>query len=215
MCRISEYRKRGEGVSHDQARSVGDACQVSASSQCRDRLQLIHCDRVVRADRFRGRTDPFLTAEVNDPTSQLAAFVDHSSQPHDLESGANVLLLDRIVATKPYLSPHSDLVALMVLEHQTQMHNAIAAANYETRAAIHQSYQMNELLDREEGHISDSANRRIDAVAARVARYLLMCDEFELKDPVSGTSEFAKEFQARGTRDTASPDKILEILMAT
>jgi hypothetical protein len=128
-------------------------------------------------------------------------FVDNSREPHDLESGANVLSLDGIVATQPYLSPHSDLVALMVLEHQTQMHNAIAAANYETRAAIHQSYQMNELLEREEGHISDSAHRRIDAVADRVVRYLLMCDEFVLQDPVSGTSEFANEFQARGIRD--------------
>lgn len=129
-------------------------------------------------------------------------FVDNSSDSHDLESGANMVSLEGIVSTEPYLSPHSDLVALMVLEHQTQMHNAIAAANYETRAALHQSFEMNKLLEREEGHISDSANRRIDAVADRVVKYLLMCEEYELEDEVSGTSEFAKEFEARGIRDS-------------
>lgn len=129
-------------------------------------------------------------------------FVDNSSDSHDLESGANMVSLEGIVSTEPYLSPHSDLVALMVLEHQTQMHNAIAAANYETRAALHQSFEMNKLLEREKGHISDSANRRIDAVADRVVKYLLMCEEYELEDKVSGTSEFAKEFEARGIRDS-------------
>jgi len=82
------------------------------------------------------------------------------------------------------------------------MHNAIAAANYETRAALHQSFEMNKLLEREEGYISDSANRRIDAVADRVLKYLLMCEEYELEDSVSGTSDFAREFEARGIRDS-------------
>ncbi len=120
----------------------------------------------------------------------------------DRKAGANRESLEEIVNTDPYLTPHSDLVALMVLEHQTQMHNAIAAANYETREALHQSSQMNELLEREPGTISDSAERRIDASADRVLRYLLMCDEFELTDPVSGTSGFAEEFAGRGIQDS-------------
>lgn len=120
----------------------------------------------------------------------------------DRESGANRETLEGLVNTNPYLTPHSDLVALMVLEHQTQMHNAIAAANYETREAVHQSAQMNELLDREPGSISDSGERRIDAAADRVLRYLLMCDEFQLSDTISGTSGFAEEFTARGIQDS-------------
>lgn len=121
----------------------------------------------------------------------------------DREAGANLQTLDGLVSTEPYLSPHSDLVALMVLEHQTQMHNAMAAANYETRQALHQSFQMNELLDREPDHISESAERRINAVADRVVSHLLMVDEFQLQDPVSGTSQFATEFMERGERDSA------------
>ncbi|WP_345686940.1 hypothetical protein [Novipirellula caenicola] len=119
----------------------------------------------------------------------------------DREAGANRESLEGIVSTTPYLSPHSDLVALMVLEHQTQMHNAIAAANYETREAIHQSYQMNEFLDRAPDYLSESAQRRIASSADRVVHHMLMCDEFALTSPVAGTSRFAEEFAARGIRD--------------
>lgn len=120
----------------------------------------------------------------------------------DLESGANLETLAGIVATEPYLTPHSDIVALMVMEHQTQMHNALSAANYETRQALHQSYQMNELLGREPGHISESGHRRIDASAQRVLRHLLLCDEFPLNDRVAGTSGYAEQFVSRGVKDS-------------
>lgn len=120
----------------------------------------------------------------------------------DRTSGANLESLDEIVSTDAYLSKHSDIVALMVMEHQTQMHNSIAAANYETRRAIYQSNQMNELLDREPGHISESAQRRINRSADRVLSYLLMCDEFPLESTVTGTSGFEQDFERRGVRDS-------------
>lgn len=119
----------------------------------------------------------------------------------DRDPGANRTALDDYIRTEDFLTPHSDIVALMVLEHQTQMHNAIAAANYETRQALHQSYQMNELLERPKDHISESAERRISASADRVLEYLLMVGEFQLTDAVSGSSEFATEFAARGIKD--------------
>jgi hypothetical protein len=126
---------------------------------------------------------------------------DETAEP-DLETGANAEVLDKWIKPDAYLAPHSDLVALMVLEHQTQMHNAIAAANYETRQALHQSYEMNELLSRPSDMISDSAQRRIDAVVEQVVRHLLFCDEFRLQSPVAGTSSFAEEFAARGPFDS-------------
>ncbi|MFH5802691.1 hypothetical protein [Alienimonas sp. DA493] len=121
----------------------------------------------------------------------------------DREAGANVTSLETRVSTEPYLTEHSDLVALMVLEHQTQMHNALAWANYETRRAIHQSQVMNEALDRPADYLSPTSTRRIDAAADRVLEYLLFRDEFPLTSPVAGTSGFAEEFAARGVRDAA------------
>ncbi|XZE51863.1 hypothetical protein SH139x_003529 [Planctomycetaceae bacterium SH139] len=119
----------------------------------------------------------------------------------DLESGANQLSLGEQFDVAKYLTPHSDIVALMVLGHQTQMHNAIAHANYEARQAWHHNREMNRLLEREPGSISESTERRLTAAATRVVRQLLMCDEYALTSAVVGTSQFAEEFQQRGQRD--------------
>ena len=119
----------------------------------------------------------------------------------DRNSLANLKTLNKLVSTVPYPSPHSDIVALMVMEHQTQMHNAIAWANYETRRAIHQSESMNRLLERSQTLLSESSERRIDSAADRVLKHLLMCDEFVLTSPVKGTSAFASDFESRGVRD--------------
>lgn len=120
----------------------------------------------------------------------------------DLDAGANVTSLDGKFQTERYLTPHSDLVALMVMEHQSQMHNALTAANFETRRAVFQSQEMNTLLERPVDFLSDSAQRRIQAAADNVVEHLLFCNEFRLTSPVSGTSEFVQEFQAKGKRDS-------------
>ncbi|MCO6453726.1 MAG: hypothetical protein J5I93_00280 [Pirellulaceae bacterium] len=119
----------------------------------------------------------------------------------DLESGANRTDLQGLVDTSPYARPGSDIVALMVLEHQTQMHNYITLANFETRHAMHYNQIMNKALERPDDHLSDSTQRRIDAVAEKLVRYLLFADEFPLTSPVRGTSGFAEEFSARGPHD--------------
>jgi len=129
-------------------------------------------------------------------------YYEEDDEQGDRENGANMESLDKLISTRPYLSSHSDLVALMVLEHQTQMHNAITAANFETREALYQMDQMNTLLDREPGFLSESAQRRLNKAAERVVDHLLMCDEFSLTDPVSGTSPFTEEFATRGPRDS-------------
>ena len=119
----------------------------------------------------------------------------------DRETGANCNELDRFIETDQFLSPHSDIVALMVLQHQSQMHNAIAAANYETRQAVYQAKQMNALLERAPDHLSETAQRRINTAAERVLQHLLMCDEFKLTDRIIGSSQFTAHFEKIGKRD--------------
>ncbi len=126
--------------------------------------------------------------------------------PVDLQLGANQESLDdlpfRLVLGEKYPSAHSDIVALMVLEHQVQMHNAITFANFETRLAVHQNQTMNQILEREQDYVSESTERRIVAACERVIEYLFFCDEFELTDPVIGSSSFASEFTAAGPFDS-------------
>jgi len=120
----------------------------------------------------------------------------------DTQSTSNLHSLDELLRTKAYLSSHSDIVALMVLDHQTQVHNALTAANYAGRQAIHQSLSMNKILERPADFISDLANRRIDSAAERVVDYLLLKNEATLVHEVGGTSNFAIEFAKQGPRDS-------------
>jgi hypothetical protein len=82
------------------------------------------------------------------------------------------------------------------------MHNAITYANFETRQALHQSFEMNKILKRETGFVSESAQRRIKSATERVVEHLLMCDEFALSSPVAGSGKFTAEFEAKGMRDS-------------
>lgn len=124
--------------------------------------------------------------------------------PHQLdrEAGANVTDLSERLNVSPYLTPHSDIVALMVLEHQTQMQNYLTLASYEARSAAHQDGIMNEALERPEDHVSDSAKRRVASAGDKLLEYMLFAEEFPLTSPVKGTSGFAEEFQAKGPRDS-------------
>jgi hypothetical protein len=116
-------------------------------------------------------------------------------------AGANRTTLTGLIDTEPYLTPHSDVVALLVLGHQLQMHNLLTRASYEGRRALRDDVVMNEALKRPPEFRSDTFRRRIASVGEALVRYLLFVDEAKLAGPVRGTSSFATDFQARGLRD--------------
>ena len=122
--------------------------------------------------------------------------------PIDSEAGANVTELSNHIKTDRYLTPHSDLVAMLVLEHQAQMHNLITRASYEARRAEHYDKIWNETLDRPADHRSEVSQRRIAAAGEKLLQYLLFAGEFPLTSPIEGTSAFAAEFEARGPHDS-------------
>lgn len=116
-------------------------------------------------------------------------------------SGTNVVDLKGRFPLTAYLSPHSDIVALMVLEHQSGMLNRLARANLETRMALHYQHEMNKALGLPADEKSDSAWSRIRNVGDSVVRYMLFQGETQLTGRVQGTSSFTTEFAARGPRD--------------
>ncbi len=119
----------------------------------------------------------------------------------DIESGANLVDLNDRVDVDPYLSNFSDIVALMVLEHQVAMHNRITAANYRARFAFRDAKIMNEALGRAADYESDSTQQRFASAAEKVLDCLLLVGEQPLSDPVTGTSKFAEDFQRQGPCD--------------
>ena len=123
------------------------------------------------------------------------------SEVLDVEKGANVSDLSTLIDTSPYLTAHSDIVALMVLQHQSHMHNVLAMANHAGQRAEHDTKVMNKIFEREEGFQSDSTLSRYRTAAEKVVRALLFCDEVELTSPIAGSSQFASEFEQRGPFD--------------
>lgn len=97
----------------------------------------------------------------------------------------NLADLSPFFDTDGYLSPHSDMVAMLVLEHQTHMHNFITRLNYEAR-----------IFQRQYGHI-----RYMDSPIEYFIKHLLFIDEAPLPGPVQGVSGFAADFEARGRKD--------------
>lgn len=135
------------------------------------------------------------------------------SEKLDVERGANVASLSDRLDLSRYPSPHSDIVALMVLEHQMQMQNFITLANYETRKAIASDPLTTEApADASDSaltltrptldQLSDETRKRISVAGEKLVDYMLFCDEAPLTAPVKGTSTFEAEFAARGPEDS-------------
>jgi hypothetical protein len=101
-----------------------------------------------------------------------------------------------------YLTPHSDIVALMVLEHQADAHNLITAANFGVRQAMHYQSALNRELNQPEDHLWDSTKSRIKSVCEPLVEYLLFSEEAKLSAKITGTSTFAQDFARRGPHDS-------------
>jgi hypothetical protein len=108
----------------------------------------------------------------------------------------------RRFAVDRYLSPYSDPVALLVLTHQVQIHNAMARAGSEARRALAYQREMTEQFGEASETLLASVKRRIERPAEDVVRQLLFSGEAPLGGKVQPASSFAEEFQRGGPRDS-------------
>ncbi|MBB3209850.1 hypothetical protein FHS27_005695 [Rhodopirellula rubra] len=113
----------------------------------------------------------------------------------------NVVDLSKWFDVSKYLSPHSDLVALLVLQHQVSMHNLLTESNHRARIMIHRSEQRSQKRGQESLGLSAEDEIILDQIAERLVDGVLMVGEVELSEPVSGTSGFAEAFSERGPHD--------------
>ena len=108
----------------------------------------------------------------------------------DLTRGSNVTDLTDRFDTKPYLRATSDIVALMVLGHQSHVHNLMAVAVYKLQDAL-------------AGQPKDADIKAlVKELGEPVVRAMLFSGEAPLTDPVAGTSGFADDFMKQGPRDS-------------
>ena len=111
-----------------------------------------------------------------------SAFAQNAKTPNYL---GNLTDLNRFFAVEDYPAPTSDIVALMVLEHQTHLHNMITRMHYETVMMLKQYGHVNYLRNQVEAFL----------------RYCLFTEEAPITSPIKGSPEFARYFENLGPKD--------------
>lgn len=109
--------------------------------------------------------------------------------PESLETAESLTDLSTRFDPRGYLSPISDVVALMTFEHQTQMTNLLTRVGWEARIA------------ERDGKSAEFERFRLDARVEEIVDYMLFVDEAPLRGPVKGASSFVRTFPERGPRD--------------
>jgi len=142
---------------------VGSVYPDAAGNPSRDRA-IITDQRTPFADRWGGW---YVNAAHGEQKDRANAVAMDPAEPYALAR------LAMKFNPAGYLSPTSDIVALMVFEHQTQFLNLL------TRVAW----------------------AATDSDVEELARYLTFQDEAPLVEPVEGVSTFTKTFPERGPRD--------------
>jgi hypothetical protein len=102
--------------------------------------------------------------------------------------------------TSGYLTAQSDIVALMVFEHQMHMMNLFTRIGWEARViAYRQSVPAAQA--RAGGDDPGDKTVTMEEAAKEVVDYMLFVDEAPLSQPVHGSTTFAARFAALGPRD--------------
>jgi hypothetical protein len=104
-----------------------------------------------------------------------------TNQPAVLGSSS----LNQLTDLSQYLEPSSDLVALLVLEHQAHMQNLITRMYHEA-------------MQRQDNLVQTDSEK---GVVYAFLRYLLFVDEARLDVPVTSASEFTSHFEKQGPKD--------------
>ena len=136
----------------------------------------------------------------------IAISTNPTAQPPQLNP-----LGDKPYDPSAYLTPDSDPVALLVLTHQAQLHNLITLTNYQTRLALYALAKANGNADQTPEvstleALPEAQRRQIQKPADQLVHFLLFANETPLGGldarRIIRDSAFAREFAARGIRDS-------------
>lgn len=98
--------------------------------------------------------------------------------------------------TKNYLTPFSDVVALLVFEHQMRVLNLLTRVNFDMRFTEYAKNTHGQIPP-----VPENASTLVRDGIDELADSLLFVGEAQMKGPISGNSGFAEAFAARGPRD--------------
>jgi hypothetical protein len=133
----------------------------------------------------------YVNAKRGEQLDRANAVASNPAEPDVLDTGGkqNLASLTGRFSPAGYLSPVSDIVALMTFEHQTQMTNYLTRVGWEARVVG------------SDAKADDPTRRQLNADIEALVNYMLFADEVPLKEPIEGVSTFTKTFPERGPRD--------------
>lgn len=120
----------------------------------------------------------------------------------DFARGANLTDLSGFFQTQEYPAAGSDIVALLVMEHQTAMQNTLTRASLNARRML--EYQKNLQRDLKEPVTEelafDSVRSAFESTVQEIVDDLLFRGEAQLPAGLEGSPEFQRAFQANAPR---------------
>jgi hypothetical protein len=157
-------------------------------------MQLTHEGRIVTTDQTPIRLrwgGWYVTGRLGEQKHLGNLLIRNVEQLTDLDAlrPGDLDALDGLFDTTNYLRNTSDVVALMVLQHQTDVQSLISRVNFEARQAI--------------ANGEEAPSEALTTYMEELLDGLFCIGAAELSEPIEGGSGFDEWFQAQGPHDSA------------
>jgi len=101
----------------------------------------------------------------------------------------------------PYPENTSDIVALLVLEHQVTVQNQITYTKFKAPAVLKRREMLHELEAQSWAELSEPAQRALTRMLDRLVQQLVFIDAVDYQSSISGNPDYVEQFMARGPVD--------------
>ena len=115
----------------------------------------------------------------------------------------NLTSLAALLDTKPYLTDKSDIVALLVFEHQSTVYNLITRINFKVRSRVAREFNAAPAAVALHNRLNPKTAAWMQKLTEPLVQAMLFANATPLTDTVTSTSGFDQWFQAQGPRDKA------------
>ncbi|HUK01572.1 MAG TPA: hypothetical protein VLW26_04780 [Steroidobacteraceae bacterium] len=110
--------------------------------------------------------------------------------------------IDALFDTRPYLTDKSDVVALLVLEHQLYIKNLITRLNFKSRSFLARDAAAAAPRTVSFDTASAGTQTAVHRMVEQLVRAMLFADAASYRAPLAGTSGFDHWFMSQGRRDS-------------
>jgi hypothetical protein len=109
--------------------------------------------------------------------------------------------LESLLDVRPYLTDKSDVVALLVLEHQAYIHNLITRAQFKSRTLLSKLEAGRDVDTLTWADLSPRSQAAMRRLLESLVRAMLFVDAAKFDDGFASTSGFDRWFQSQAKRD--------------